>query len=81
MKLESVVIRHKFKQCYIEAHMKHHGDFYGMTAPKHLWASSELIVSFLKIKAGEDVWLKIKRTYVYYRAEGCLAFSLFVQMQ
>lgn len=55
MKLESVLIKHKFKQCYTEAHMNYHGDFYGTTAPEHLWASSELIVSFLKIKDGEDV--------------------------
>lgn len=61
--------------------MNHHGDVYGMTAPEHLWASSELIVSFLKIKDGEDVQLKIKRTYVYCRAEECLELSLFVQMQ
>lgn len=61
--------------------MNHRGDVYGMTAPEHLWASSELIVSFLKIKDGEDVQLKIKRTYVYCRAEECLELSLFVQMQ
>lgn len=59
--------------------MNYHGDFYGTTAPEHLWASSELIVSFLKIKDGEDVQLKIKRTYVYCRAEECLELSLFVQ--
>lgn len=52
-----------------------------MTAPVHLWGSSEFIMSVLETKLGEDVWIKIKRTCVHCGTEEYLELCLFVHMQ